>query len=361
MELKHHKSTLLAVTKELEKITALLSPDDHDSLRELVFHVSQASKSLVQIEKALSSMEFGSKVPKVKGNGAKSGDRDYIEMTELEDSLTMLVRKHSRVLPPVPVRNVNGAKANVKESDYSRIEDLEIHRHTPTMQDKPKRLVPYAEVSTKVPVNDNSSAPPRCSEADVPPPPVPKRTEQSSDGEKSTQSRCTEISAGQSIRDFPLPPRPNENGGKDNHDWGRSTSLFPPPPGARQYNSLPNRNRATREAGMDYHLSRESATRYDVPQSLRRGEVYDVPKSLLQQHQVLSQGRSDDIYDVPRSQERAASQDLYDVPRSLLGSSYDMYDVPRSLPREGLLLHLSATRLRANQLNLLYSVYCRYG
>ena len=153
-ELKHNKSLLLSITKELEKITALLSQTTHDQLRELVYHVSQASKALVQIEKGLSAMEFGGVKVKVKGNGAKSSDQDYVEMSELEDSLKKLERKHSRVLPPVPVRNVNGAKA--KESDYAHIEDLNVHGTGTKIRRKPTLLKPYAQVSMKDPPEETA-------------------------------------------------------------------------------------------------------------------------------------------------------------------------------------------------------------
>ena len=226
-------------------------------------------------------MEFGKRAVKVKGNGAKSIDADYVEMSDLEDSLKLLTRKDSRVLPPVLVRNVNGAKA--KESDYARIEDLNIHGHPQTKQHKPKRLIPYAECSMKDPIKDGSLAAKRYTEIDVAPPSpprVPSRSGHSSTKEKSPNPESYDLKPGQSIRDLPLPPRPNER----REDSDLSPSPLPPPP-----SSLAG------QEGSDPQVSVHSRTIYDIPRSLRRGEVhdfYDVPKSLTQQH---------DLYDVPRS------------------------------------------------------------
>lgn len=317
-ELKVHKTTLLSITKELEQITALLSPDDHDSLRELVYHVSQVSKSLVQIETSLSTMEFG-RVAKVKGNGAKSRDTDSVEIAELEESVKMLSRKNSRVLPPIPVRNVNGAKA--KESDYAHIEDLEIHGNTPEVQRKfakPERLLPYAETSMKEPVKVAKPPPSRYTEIDVEVNalPLPKRSDMSHEKGKGLKSRYVEISElkeGQSIKDCPLPPRPDEMG------WDSDESPPPlPPPPLGGYDTLPRENKGpARNSGMFY------------PQPPQNGslDIYNVPKS----PRPLSAQEGLDIYNVPRPLDQGAAQDLYDVPRSLRDSSYDTYDVPRNV------------------------------
>ena len=311
-----------------------------------MFHVSQASKSLVQIENALGALEFG-RAPKVKGNGAKSSDPDYVEMSDLEDSLKLLTRKNSRVLPPVPVRNMNGAKA--KESDYARIEDLNVHGHTPQMQRKTNRLVPYAEVSMKDSAREVTS---RYVELDMSaqPPPVPKRPAQlAADKDKRSKPHYVEISelkVGQSIQNTPLPPRPTEGG--PNRDFERSPPPLPPPPDVA-YNSHPKPKGSRGQVNGNPRQSLEdSGSLYDVPRSLLRGEsydLYDVPKSVVQQQQqqsdgggvVSSQGDSHDIYDVPRSLGRGVSLDLYDVPKPLRDSSLDLYDVPRSAAREGLL------------------------
>ena len=234
-------------------------------------------------------MEFGNRAVKVKGNGAKSVDADYMEMSDLEDSLKLLSRKDSRVLPPVPVRNGNGAKA--KESDYARIEDLKVHRHSQSVHKKPKRLVPYAECSMKDPVKEGSSAVRRYTEVDVvpcPPPRVPSRSDRSSSKkEKSPNPEVYDLKPGQSIRDLPLPPRPDEKR-EETLDFGRSPSPLPPPS-----------DLLSGQAGSDLELSLHSI--YDVPRSLRRGEV----------------------------------QDLYDIPKSLTHQPSDLYDVPRSLTRQG--------------------------
>ena len=332
--LKKHKSTLISVTKELEKITSLLSPADHESIRELVFQVTQASKSLVQIEEGLEMMEFAGgsgKPPRVKGNGAKSRDSDYAELAELEDSLKMLERKQSRVLPPVPVRNVNGAKANVKESDYAHIEDLHVHGFTPKMKRK-LLLKPYAQVSMRDgSVEEDDVAVETTSD----PPPVPRRPAGGGIDEKSRDGKrrgggFLDLKAGQSIRDLPLPPRPDEIEGSQKF----SRSPLPPLPGGHPtYDSL-----AKQDEGQDSRLL------YDVPRSLLRGEsydTYDTPRSLLQQPRPLPEDtllprRRDVSRDntTPQPRQLEGSHDLYDVPRSVLGSSYDVYDVPRTLTRD---------------------------
>ena len=328
--LKKHKTILLSVTKELEKITSLLSPEDHDSLRELVFHVSQVSKSLVHIEEGLEMMEFAGvsgKPPRVKGNGAKSSDSDYAEMAELEQSLKILERKQSRVLPPVPVRNVNGAKANVKETDYAHIEDLNVHGHTPKMKRK-SLLKPYAQVSMKdAPVEDNDVATEMTSE----PPPVPKRPAVGGGDEKAKcRGSFIDLKEGQSIRDFPLPPRPDEMQGNQKF----APSPLPPPSSHSTYDTLPKSD----------NKSGDSASLYDVPRSLVQGEsyeTYDTPRNLLQQPRPLSEdtlqprqqgGSRENTTPLPRQSD--GPHDLYDVPRSILGSSYDVYDIPRTLTRD---------------------------
>ena len=364
-ELKRHKYLLLAVTKELEKITSLLSPDDHDSLRELVYHVGQTSKELAQIENGLSSMKFGDARSKVKGNGAKSSSSDYVKMSELEDSLKKLERKHSRVVPPVPVRNVNAAKA--KESDYAHIEDLEIHGHSPKVQRKPSLLKPYAQVSMKDPLPSTDSN----TSVSHAPPPVPIR-------EGNQKVQYADLKVGQSIRDLPLPPRPDEGilpppprlskggrndlplpprpnkggqsglplpprqneGGPRALDRSPSPSPLPPPPslGGALYDTLPKQDGATGFSDDD------PGTLYDVPRSLRRGEtydIYDIPRSVLQPLQSNSRDQegegpvgshdqpagSHDLYDVPKS----FQEDVYDVPRANHSISPSLYDVPRAL------------------------------
>ena len=323
-ELKVHKATLLSVTKELEEITALLSPDDHDSLRELVYHVSQVSKSLAQIETALSTMEFGT-VAKAKGNGAKSSDPDNIEIAELEESVKLLSRrKNSRVLPPIPVRNVNGAKA--KESDYAHIEDLEIHGNTPKVErkfTKPERLLPYTETSmkeTKPPASGYTEI-----DVNVNALPLPKRSDIPHEKGKGVKSRYIEISElkeGKSIKDCPLPPRPDEI----EEDWESDESPPPlPPPPTGTYDTLPRENKgAMGLVGTDPKLTRNSGM-FSPPDGSH--DIYNVPRS----PRPLSAQEGLDIYNVPRPQDQGATLDLYDVPRSLRDSSYDTYDVPRNL------------------------------
>ena len=281
-------------------------------------------------------MEFAGgscKPPRVKGNGAKSSDSDYAELAELENSLKMMERKQSRVLPPVAVRNVNGAKANVKESDYAHIEDLSVHGFTPKMKRK-SLLKPYAQVSMRDgSVEEDDVA----METTSDPPPVPKRPagsgidEKSRDGKrKGTGGGFLDLKAGQSIRDLPLPPRPDEIEGNQKF----SPSPLPLLSGGHPtYDTL-----AKQDKGQD------SRFLYDVPRSLLRGEsyeTYDTPRSLLQQPRPLpedtllprQQGGSRDNT-TPQPRQLDGSHDLYDVPRSVLGSSYDVYDVPRTLTRD---------------------------
>ena len=289
------------------------------------------------IEEGLEMMEFAGQSGKaaasrVKGNGAKSSDSDYAELVQLEDSLKILERKQSRVLPPVPVRNVNGAKANVKESDYSHIEDLNVHGHTPRMKRK-ALLKPYAQVSMRDggSVEEDEVA----METTPEPPPVPKRPAGVAD-EKSRHGKAhgagfLDLKAGQSIRDFPLPPRPDEIKGPRKF----SPSPHPPPTsgGHPTYDTLPKLEKEN-----------DSWSLYDVPRSLVRGEsyeTYDTPRSLLQQphplpeNTLLPRQRGESCANTtPQPRQPDGSHDLYDVPRAVLGSSYDVYDVPRTLTRE---------------------------
>ena len=274
-------------------------------------------------------MEFGVRGLQVKGNGAKSKSS---ETSELEDSLKMLERKQSRVLPPVPVRNVNGAKANVKESDYAHIEDLKVHGHTPKLKRKTSLLKPYAQVSMRDPPAGVKTGVATETTSD-PPPPIPARPAGSGrDGEGDERSHRVNLKVGQSIRDLPLPPRPDEIEGVRNLT---PSPLLPPPPGHQTYDSLPRH---------DGTSGRESWCLYDVPRTLLRGEnynTYDTPRSALHQPHPLSEddmlprkpdGSRDQFASLPRQLDN--SRDLYDVPRSVLGSAYDIYDVPRTLTRE---------------------------
>ena len=281
---------------------------------------------MVQIENGLSAMEFGGSDKTVAKNGAKSVDADYVEMSDLEESLKMMERKPSRVLPPVPVRNVNGAKANVKESDYAHIEDLNVHGHTPKLKRKISLLKPYAQVSMKdtdalLPIATVSMD----TTSDLTPPPIPSRPVNEED-ERKLKSRFLDLKDGQSIRDLPLPPRPDERGGRyGGIDRSPSPSPLPPPTSDALYDTLPKHSTQSRM---------ESDSLYDVPRSLRQGEsydVYDVPKSLLH-HQQHSLPEIEGT--LKPWQPTSESHDIYDIPRSLLDNSYDLYDVPRTLTRD---------------------------
>ena len=252
---------------------------------------------------------------RVKGNGARSKDSDYAELSELEDSVKMLERKQSRVVPPVPVRNVNGAKANVKDSDYAHIGDVNVHGHTPKMKRK-SLLKPYAQVSMKDSPDEVAM------ETTSDPPPLPTRpSARDEDSKRGRGPVAMEIKPGQSIRDLPLPPRPDEIEEDDGSLTPSPTLPSPqaptPPPSHATYDSLPK---------ADKRSNRDSL--YDVPRSiLRDGEpydTYDTPRSALQRPNP-GEGT------LPRQPEEP--QDLYDVPRSVLGDHHDIYDVPRTLTR----------------------------
>ena len=290
----------------------------------------------MQIENGLNSLEFGKR--KAKGNGARSADPDYVEISELQDTLKLLVRKNSRVVPPTPVRNVNGAKA--KESDYARIEDLRVHGHghTPDPQPRSGRLIPYAEVH----MQDNHAAdkPTRLSryaEIDLPasPPPIPKRPTQ----KKESLSDYAEISDMKPSRpasksSAPPKPQPVKQFSED------SPPPLPPPSGTGLYDSLPKLSKNVSQDESDSRGKEPGPQQfYDVPRALVQREshcLYDVPKSLGQRYSPS------DLYDVPRSlQERESVPNLYNIPRPLKQGpksySLDHYDtLPLAGSSEGL-------------------------
>ena len=87
-ELEKQKSSLLHISEQLQPIAAVLSPDQHPSLRDLLSHVENNTQSLIQIEAGLKAvtvnlksglvdaLEKGDDLQddlKVSGQGASSG------------------------------------------------------------------------------------------------------------------------------------------------------------------------------------------------------------------------------------------------------------------------------------------------
>lgn len=60
-ELEKRKSSLLAISEKLQPITAVLSPDEHQSVRDLLLQVERNTKCVLQIENGLRAIEIGQK------------------------------------------------------------------------------------------------------------------------------------------------------------------------------------------------------------------------------------------------------------------------------------------------------------
>ena len=304
-----------------------------------MLHVGQASKSLQQIETSLSALEFGkpSKVTQ-KGNGARSSSSvrsDYAEMSELEDSLKLIVRKNSRVVPPLPLHgnvngNVNGAKA--QESDYACIEDLRIHLRASPMaanSDIGARERTFRDMKQ-----------PSVSASRVPPP-VPKRTEKVEKSSSAAQV-SNEGPTNLPIQKMPLPPRPTEliNGATTpNEEIEPSPPPLPPPFGTTSYYNgamLPSpqpKPYQTRDSQTEQSI--DPLALYDTPRSVLQGnsgDFYNIPRPSMPQAPTDRARELNLLYDVPRSvrQQMTASSDLYKVPGPSSGgaSLLDTYDVP---------------------------------